>query len=297
MKLDTEFAFEGFRLLRSNPKLIVIWGLVRFAFTALVFWLMITMLGDTLRQLESYNKNPGGDPTAIFGTLAQMGPFYGLISLLGCVVGAVLLAANYRAVLGVHSEGLGYLRLGMDELRIAVVLFLTGIILILVYIALIIIGVITGTLVSQVGQPILTGIVAVLLVIGGLWELFYIMTRLSLNSVQSFDEGKINLFGSVALTKGHAGNLFLGYFIAVLLTIVVSLAVTLIYSAVAAVMGQSLLTVFTMTSPENLTTALLNQPHFWVYLLIVGGIGGAISTAIMYSTLPAAYKQLKAMKA
>jgi len=211
---------EGaFRLVRERPGAVAIWGLI--------YFLCIAAMLASLRPFAQLLSNPAAarDPAAVMGVIG--GVF--LVELLLMVVLVVLFAAAFRAVLRPERSGFGYLRLGMDELRLLGLGLLVGVLSFIAYlVALIVIGVVAGVLTNAVGVSagFLTSALLVLAWIAGF---FYVQVRLSLAGPLSVYRGRFVLGEAWALTRGRFWAIFLAY---ALIVVILSIA-QMIVSAVA----------------------------------------------------------------
>ncbi|MBW8881413.1 MAG: hypothetical protein JF615_08330 [Asticcacaulis sp.] len=163
-------------------------------------------------------------------------------------VSAVLTAAICRIVAGRSDDGLGYLSFGLPELRILVVYLVMGVINVSILTAAMVFGAGLGPAGPAAGLTL--GVIAA----------GWLSVRLSLNAVQSFDQGRIDLFGSFALTRGVFWPLFGGYLMAWLLQTAV---------------------------------AWLCQTAIELDMLLTGGIDLPLIAGIAYGAPAAAYRELK----
>ncbi len=239
MKLSIDFAFEGFRIVRQNPMVILAWGIVSLIVNGIAFYTLIAMAGPALQELMKVQTNPAAaqDPQAVFALLGQLMPALCIAILIGVVVGAVIMCAVLRCVLEPGKGGFGYLALGGDEIRQIVL----GIINVFLFFGLYIAALIAATLVGGIVAVVLSLLAKPLAVIGVIvgvvvfiWFFCWAMIRLSLNSAQSFVEKKLNVFGSFSLTKGYSFTLLGGYLVMAIMAMLVSGLCILIFTAIAA---------------------------------------------------------------
>jgi len=210
----------GFRLIRERPVAVVIWA-------ALYALLGFGSQMLALRMVAAVRVGPGEapDPSAMMGMFGAMLPIY----LLLCLLGIVMLCASYRAVLRPGESGFGYLRIGMDELRM-LGLFLIIIVVAIVggFILVLLMSMIAGGLMLAAGNSPLIG-----LVLGGglyiamLGAMIYIYVRLSLMFPLTFARRRISIDGAWALTRGRFWTLFGAYFVIGVISFVLLMAVSL----------------------------------------------------------------------
>lgn len=207
----------GFGLIRDRPVAVLIWGVLQFA-VALVTQLVLR------GQLESQFQ--AGDITsAEVAAMAGGGLLFGLLSVL---ITLVLICASYRAVLRPSEGGPGFMRVGMDELRmlglfliLIIVLGIGGFILVLV------LGLLIAGLAAASGSfavmAIATGLLYLALIVGSI----YLYVRLSLVFAMTLLRRKIVIDDAWSLTRGHFWKLFGAYLVIWLVSIAIYLAASL----------------------------------------------------------------------
>lgn len=292
MALDTNFAFEGFRVIKAKPMLIPIWGTVLLIFYAALFYVMFSMMMPAMTQMTSaMATGNSADPTAILAMYQKILPMYGIIIPVGLLFGAIMNCAVFRAVLRPSESGFGYLRFGGDELRqigVNLLLFL------IVIVAEVIVGIVIGVLVAVVGAAapkalVFVAIIGIPLLI---CLIFWVVVRMSLYSVQTFDTRKINLFGSFALTKGNFWSLLGGYIIALIMAFVVEILAVIVYSVVMLVVGMTAHITAGAADPANPLGMFMSNPVLLVPLALFIVIVTPLMFAIMIAPVAAAYRQL-----
>jgi hypothetical protein len=298
MKLSIDFAFAGFDIIRKHPVAVLLWGVAAMVFGLLTTVLMVAMAGPALMALQAQGETPSADPSQVFGRLGAMAPVWLIAIVIGLLSGTIIQCAVFRSQLRPKDGGLGFMKLGGDEVRQAVVSILYFLAFMIFYVLFVLVVSIVIGLLAAITSPLgnASGIIAVILVVVAFVAFFYIMSRWSLVLVQSYDERKINIFGSLKLTKGAGWTLFFGYF---LLGIVVIIAAVVIYAILfGATMGASL------GSGGDLTSALRQMGQrdmssvaalFTVSFLIqtlVGGLLSGVAYALMYGASVSAYRTL-----
>lgn len=219
--LSVDFAFEGFRLIRNKPWVVVTWGLVTLVLTVAVCAGIYFAAKPFLPQLQ--NLPTQTDPKVMMGLMAAIIPTYIIVIIVAMLVSAVYHCAVYRAVLGGRGGvGLGYMRIGGDEFRQVGVNFVMFLLFVAAEIAVVLGGIAIYAGVNVAAKQGAAVAAVVVYGIAVIVALIWVAVRLSLYPVQTFETRSINLFGSWRLTKGHFWVLFAGYIIAILLTLLVS---------------------------------------------------------------------------
>jgi hypothetical protein len=287
MKLPFDFAFEGFRIIREKPARLLPWGLLTllgFSASTLVMWTMAGATVGDLQKAASVNEQ-----MEILSALALAFP-------INMVIQSVVACAIFRVVLSAGEPSYGGLRFGMDELRQVAVTILFWIIFFFIYLLAVLPGVIIGASFSAIlgGPTTPAGMVGVFLgLIPTIMAVFYIGSRLSLCFIQSFDQKRINLFGSWALTKGNAGTLMLGYFLALVTSAIVFVLCLGIFVAIAvAASGGDFTAYDRMVESARLGVTGLGNPITVAYLVVSNGVVAPLLMAISFGAPAAAYKRL-----
>lgn len=286
----TDAAFEGFRITREKPRVLLIWAGFYLIISLLMPVLLVTMGGQNLMALEAQANNPNADPQAALDNLAALGPLYAILIPMGLAVQAVLAAAVYRAILRPEDTGFGYLRLGQDELRLTVLTLIYFLLsLAAVTIVVLLGGIGAGMAYGLLGSP-LFGVGLGLFFLG---LLLYVAVRLSLAPVITFAERRISVFDSWALTKGQFWKLLGAYVLAIASVVVVLLLAMVIFMAIAAILaGGDIASVGKIFSPDLSSVAAYYTPPMVAYT-IFGGFLNALYFAVLVSPAAVAYRALK----
>lgn len=285
----TDAAFEGFRITRERPRILLIWAGFYLIISFLMPILLVTMGGQDLMALEAAASSPDADPNAALDNLAALAPLYAIMLPAGLAVQAVLAAAVYRAILRPAESRYGYLRLGGDELRLAVLTLIYFLITIVAVSVVVLVGGIVGGLAySVMGSP-LVGVALGMFFLG---LLFYAAVRLSLAPVITFAEQRITVFDSWRLTKGQFWRLVGAYVLAIASVVVVLVLAMVIFMAVAAILaGGDITAVSAIFTPD-----LSSIGAYFTVPMIAYTIFGAVLNAFYYAVLVApaavAYREL-----
>jgi hypothetical protein len=296
MKLSIDFAFAGFDIVKKHPVAVLLWGVAAMVFGLVASVLMVAMAGPAIMALQAQGETPATDPSQVFGQLGAMAPGWLLAMVIGLLSTAIIQCAVFRSQLRPDDGGFAFMKLGGDEVRqivVTILYFLAFMVFYLLFAIVVGILAVTTRLLGEAG-----GIAMIFVVIGAFVAFLYIVSRWSLVLVQSYDERKINIFGSLKLTKGAGWTLFFGYF---LLGIVMLIAVIVIYGILFGITmgaslgnGADLASAFQkMTQPDMSSVTSLFTVSFIIQTLVSGLLSGIVY-ALMYGASVSAYQTLTA---
>jgi len=292
-------AFAGFDLVARRPLTIVGWAVFILVLGILPVAGVMAAMGPAFADLVALGK-AGGEPTPdqmmpLITTWYTANPILWVLSLL---VRVMLAGAVFRAVLEPKNSGWAYLRLGMGEVMLGLVVICMSILLgvgAMIWVAVsagVGIALWQASHAATIGFGIVSGVA---LVVAMIW----LSLRFSLAAPMSFAERNFRLFESWTVTRGNAFNLLLVAIIIVLIVMVLEAVIgALAFAGVFAATG--------MVGPHNLDPhgieevfrqppdVLLRQLGPW---LLAGGVVasliGAAATAIVTAPWAEAYRQLR----
>ncbi|MFI4976361.1 MAG: hypothetical protein ACHP84_17645 [Caulobacterales bacterium] len=229
----------GFSLIRRRPLSVLTWSLVYALFFALAVWLMLPAFGVFihLAQLSAAGlKDQAQAQAEVPRMVAAVLQFYSVALLVNVgvfVLQAVVTAAVFRAVLAPEKRAFAYMRLGMAELYLVLILFGERIVfgfgvLILALPFLIVIAVMAANHAWVAAAA--TGVAAgLLIVIAAIWAAL----RLSLVGPMTVADNQFRLAEGWRLTRGHVMSLFgVG-----LLLVLIVVAIELVLEGVTVAIG------------------------------------------------------------
>lgn len=206
-------------------------GLVRERFVAVAVWAGIYLAGNLaviavmmpILQGTVGSGIPVGDSSAM---LAAMGPVW-LLNLLLALIGLILYAAAMRAVLRPEASGLGFLRLGMDELRLLalVILFIVASLVLGVGLMLLL-GMFGAGVAMTSDSPLVAGLVGVVASIVALGLFIFFVVRFSLAFPLTLHRRRIVIGEAWSLSRGRFWTLFGAAFVVTLIGMVLTLALS-----------------------------------------------------------------------
>jgi len=170
---------SGFRLIAAHPLAFAGWVAVYILLNAGPALLSMGILGDDYIRLLRTEADGATDMSA-FQAMAQQSQIVNGVSLLGSLaLYAILYGAIFRAVVEPQNARFGYLRLGIDEVRQAVLL---TVIFIAAMAAGVAIGIVTGLLIGSMAlaSPVAALIFGLVIGVGILIATLWIMARLSM---------------------------------------------------------------------------------------------------------------------
>lgn len=285
----TECAFEGFRVARRTPMTILIWT----AAYILSFVVTFALVGGSFIALMAAAAELQGitHPTA-----QDLEPFWAAyagmawILPLSLIFNAVLYTAALRAVLRPGESRFGYLRLGMDEVRVLVVTLVLGI---LGGIAGTVIfgaaGVLGGLGAAAAGDA--GGLIVVVAIAAALVAFIWLAVRFSLALPITVAEQKFAIFDSWGMTKGRALGLFGMTLIVIVMAVVVSILASLVILPLVFFTG-SLNELAAMQGADFAQIMSAMGPAIVIYI-ISNSIISALSLAIFMAPYAAAYRDIR----
>lgn len=295
----TDAAFEGFRLVRRNPLALVAWTLLYAVLTLAALF----SLSGMVDQLEAWSVQAEAmesvaDPSfdQIWAVMSDFGAILAGVAWLlpvSLVVGAMLGAAVARGVLTPSSDRFGYLRLGMDEVRVLVVTFVLGVVMSLAAVAgLVAVGVLIAAARTAGGDgpAVIAGLVGFLAVT---CLFIWLSVRLSLAVPITVAERRFAFFDSFSLTKGRFWPLLGMAILAVVMVMLVQLLSSIVSLPLGIVSGLETWS-FNSDQDSEAVRAALDVSNPWVIAhAVVEAIVSALTVGILYAPFAAAYRNIK----
>lgn len=294
-------AFEGFRLVRRNPMALVAWALLYAVLSLASVFAMSNAIEPMIEWSERAdaleNASPTPTPAEVLAVFQDFGEvILGLAWLLpvSLIVSAMLMAAVARAILNPRAGGFGYLRLGMDELRVFVVTLVLGVLLVCAWMAVFVLVAVLGGIASASGANWLW-LFVVLGGLAGVAAIIWLAVRLSLAVPITVAENRFAFFDSFGLTRGRFWPLLGMAVIAVVMVLVVQLLSAIVTMPLAIMTGQGAWSFGTTEDPEALRAALdISNPWVIASALAEAAVY-ALVVGVMYAPFAAAYRDIKGL--
>jgi hypothetical protein len=233
----TDAAFEGLRLTRERPRAVLAWAACYLIFSYLIGVVADLTLGPQSKALLADLQRANSDPAAFWPAAQKMAPFFLAGLPLSLVFQAIFTSAVYRAVLSPEEARRGYLRLGMDEVRIMALNVIMSVIWGLTLFGVLMVSVFTAVSLGAAAAPALV-LVGDILTMVAFGAAIVILVRLSLAGPLTFNEHRLRVFESWALTRGSFWRLLGAYILAFAMGAVVLVLMGLILFVVASVLLQ-----------------------------------------------------------
>ncbi|MFZ5670629.1 MAG: hypothetical protein ACOY4K_14165 [Pseudomonadota bacterium] len=281
----SDAAFEGFRIIRDRPGLILAWtGFYLASLLAMVMVLLIPNIG----ALTAIAPVRDRDFDQLF---ARFGPAFLVAMLLAMTMMTVLITAIFRAVLRPEESRWAGLRVGWDEARV----FAVSVAVFFVF-AVASAGFGLGVVVVGDIAPGLRGLLTVVGSAGGLALIVWLAVRFYLSGAQTFAEKRVALIGAWRLTHGQFWRLLWTVALSVVFAlIVVTVAFTVSLVLARLLGGFSLLGELVNPDPGAITQGLALKLLGQLLLqLAIQALVIVLVLTIFYAAPAAAYRILKA---
>lgn len=263
----------GFGVLRREPRLLLTWSLVGLVFT--LAQQVMAVNADIFRKI-----NPAS-LTAIMLTFAG-----GLISI-GAL--AIFSAAAYRAVLAPQDRARARIRLGADEIRLALVWLVQGVLLVVPFVIMaVVVAVATA---SANKHPVAVFFIDLAVFLAAMVVAGLLLARLSVAAPMSLLEGGWSLPAAWRLTRGRAWKIAGVHLCVTVMVAATYWACRMLYAIVVTALGGQ----FSLGLVRGGTSvAAVFQPETLIFTIISVVLGSA-GAAVLYAPAAVIYRDLKGL--
>jgi hypothetical protein len=259
----TKTAFSGYRLLATKPLTTLCWFIFSLLVTVVTIGGVVVLAGPELTALQQMRDAGQADPASMTAISQRLRPYELFSAIFPWLTGAVTLGAATRAVLKPQASAVGYLRFGVDELR----LLMTSLVIIVLVGLAAVVAAIMGVigLVATAGPaglgalrqggslgstPIIVACVAAL---PGLALTIFLATQFSLAPAETVARRAVRIFGSWGLIKGRFWKVLAVYVLAVIPVLILEVLATYA-TMVAAGGGHGSFMQMAMTMQSNMSS-------------------------------------------
>lgn len=225
---------EAFGLMRRRPLAVFVWGLLMVAPSVASIALILPMLSDMVSTIGSDSAGHEQFHGAMMGGMMQLQGVASLLNLLQLLLMVIVYTAIMRAVVRPAETSFFSLRLGMDELRVAIV----GLAIIVGFYVLLLIAVLLGVGIGfaawSLGEPFNWLVIAALCV-GLMLATWLGAARVSLMAPASVLHRTFAFEEGWKLARGQAGTLFGMLLLIVLIVLVIEVTVFGIGATIVAI--------------------------------------------------------------
>lgn len=276
---------EGVRLIGSRPLTVFFWGLLMLAPTFGAMALILPTMGEMFASMPDAESAAAMDEAfseAMFGQMIQFQLASMLSNVIQLLVMAVIYTAIFRAVLRPGERSFFSVRLGMDELRVAVVGLAIGVGLYVAIIVAVLLGVGIGFGVGAADRA--AGIwTAVALVVAVILGVLWLMARVSLIAPASVLYRDFAFAQGWRLASGKGWALFgmnlLIWLMIMGLYMIIALIVAVTIGGVVATMVPALEAMPSDANPFAEMSAWVAANWYWA--IVAGIVGSMIYGALM----------------
>lgn len=214
MKVSVGQILEGaFGLIRDHYQAVALWAGISFAVNVA----LLLTIGPAMGGLASLSQGAGGAAFA-----QSILPMFA-VGLLSSLISVVLYTAAMRAVLRPEASGIGYLRVGMDELRMLLLLILFGFAGFILALGIFLIFGLFGAGVAMSGNPTALSILVMMFAGFGAFLLYlFLVLRFSLAFPLTLYRQQITIGEAWALSRGRFWTLFGAALVVTLIGMVMS---------------------------------------------------------------------------
>ncbi|HRJ63854.1 hypothetical protein [Brevundimonas sp. UBA2416] len=271
---------------------LIFWALFYAVFMVAIFAMMGPNLISFVTATEQLEQSGATPSMEDFAPLFQMmGLLFAVLLPLSLIASAMIYAAVSRAVLRPGESAFGYLRLGMDEVRVLVV----SIVLFFVFMALMVVA--SGIIGAVIGMTVAAEMPAlwllvVLLILAAIGACIWLAVRLSLAIPITMAERRIAIFDSFGFTRGRFWPLLGMALLAWVMSVVVGLLGSLVAMPLQFATGGGMMALEGLED-ESLQVILQSAWPAIAAWILINAVMSALQVAVVYAPFSAAYRDMK----
>lgn len=291
-------ATAGLGVIARKPLAVLVWAGVLLVVGVLpaagmmsaVFSALIEMI-----QAEAAGQEPS--PDTLLPAMSAIFAMQPILLITGLAVRAILTAAVFRAVLEPDNDRWFYLRLGAQELWMAVMIVVIWILMSLVSFpaAMLIVPVVMFAAVGAQGDPTLVILPTLIAVLGLMAVFAWLLVRFSMALPMTFAQKQFRLFESWTMTRGQTWRLLGVGALLVAIAMAVELVVALVFVAVSfGLHGSGGFDEAAMTAffAQDASIWLAELAPWAIGVAVLGALLGAVLTTVMTAPWAEAWRQL-----
>lgn len=286
-----ECTLAGPHFIARNPIVVAAWTLMHFVVNFGLVLLFTALAGPQLQAVQQMTDTSRKDPQVALQAMAGILPAYSVLVLASLIFYAVVYGSMNRAVLRPQDSAFAYLRLGADELRQGLLVLVYGVLFFVAYLAAAIVAGLFIGILSVAHAPLLSGLAAVVAVVGILALFIFLGVRLSLSSALTFDTGRLNVFGGWTLSRGRFWDMLSVYLLCAVQVVLLAIIGGVISWVLLSVLvpGGDVVTFF--TKPNLTSVGALLSPARLAYT-VLSSIMYAVILPICLMSGPAMYRAI-----
>jgi hypothetical protein len=259
-----------FGVFREHPVAVAIWGGIYLVGNVAMLLVMQPMMAAAM--------SPGASTADPGAMMSMMAPMW-LLSLILGLVGVVLYTAAMRSVLRPDAGGIAFLRLGMDELRMLVLVILFFIAaFILVFAASLVLGLFGAGVAAGSDSVAATVIFSLLIGLVIFAVLIYFTIRFSLAFPLTLHRSRFAIGEAWRLSRGHFWTLFGAALVVSVIGVILSSAVNLV--AMGSYFGDLLAAAGNPDATRLVAERQATMMRGLGTMMILQSIGGAVVAAV-----------------
>lgn len=298
----TDAAFEGFRLVRRNPLALVAWSLLYLILSLANLFASAESMKSMVAMTEMMEGMRGSPPTTFEDMLPILEAYGQAMSStiwlipISILVGSVLYAAVARGVLFPQDKSFGYIRIGMDEVRVLVVTFVIAIAGVAVYALAFAAVFALGAVAIAAEQPWIW-LFVILGFFAAIALMIWLAVRWSLAVPITVAEKRFAFFDSFSLTRGRFWPLLGMAIIAGLMALVIMALSMVVAMPISMMSGMSMMTTMGASDDPAAILKAFDPTNPWtIAAAVVNAIVYALVVGVVYAPFAAAYRDIVASK-